>query len=330
MRSTCRRSDLALVDFERVIEKAPQWADPYLERASLHTSEKRYEEAIADIERAIDRAPNWTEPYTRRAWAYKSLERFDEALVDVEKALDLGGDESNLRMQRAFMLVEHRPEEALEDFARVIELDPRSWNYRTRGTVLFGLGRIDDAIADADKAIELEPTNANFHLSRANWSVHLQDGCEQAIADANKALKIVGPGFLALTQSLVSAFHSTSLFLRCPDLHDPEAALELAQQAMASDTASSARQRILGLALYRVGRYAESRQVLEEALERMTSSPPPTTLFFLAMAHWKLNQHDEARSYYDRGVARMETYLPGGPLKALQQEEAERVLGLQR
>jgi len=61
MRDFCQRPKQALADYERAIELAPFWAEPYYERALLYESEGDPDRALADLEKAVELAPNWTE-----------------------------------------------------------------------------------------------------------------------------------------------------------------------------------------------------------------------------------------------------------------------------
>jgi hypothetical protein len=57
--------------------------------------------------------------------------------------------------------------------------------------------------------------------------------------------------------------------------------------------------------------------------------PKPFELFALAMTEWKLGKRSEARSYYDRGVTRMNETYPRAPVYILYREEAAELLGIE-
>jgi len=65
----------------------------------------------------------------------------------------------------------------------------------------------------------------------------------------------------------------------------------------------------LGIALYYSDQWQEAIDSLQKAIELNKVSknyPSSCDYFFLAMAHWQLNQKEEARKWYDQAVEWME------------------------
>jgi tetratricopeptide (TPR) repeat protein len=109
-------------------------------------------------------------------------------------------------------------------------------------------------------------------------------------------------------------------------------AARLAAFAVALSPAEQPSLNTLGVTLYRAGRFAEAIETLGKSLKAGKGQLDGFDLFFLAMAHHRLGQRDEARRCFDRAVAWM-SHL--GPLNAQQAKElaafravAEAVLAL--
>jgi serine/threonine protein kinase len=86
-----------------------------------------------------------------------------------------------------------------------------------------------------------------------------------------------------------------------PEQRNPSLAVELAQKAVAADSKSSARRNTLGVARYRAGDYEHAATDLEHAVA-MAGGGSSFDFFFLAMAHWRLGNKNQARSWYAKAV----------------------------
>jgi tetratricopeptide (TPR) repeat protein len=114
----------------------------------------------------------------------------------------------------------------------------------------------------------------------------------------------------------------------CPELAQPAQSLELVREAVKSYAFPRfhALQLILGAALYANEQYEEAKAALLKALEPQ-AKPDPMALFFLAMTEWNLDRQADARSTYDRAVARMNDTWPKSPDLVLLKKEAGRLIG---
>src|SRR5205807_5020677 len=93
----------------------------------------------------------------------------------------------------------------------------------------------------------------------------------------------------------------------CPDdqLRDIEKAIANAEKAVALAPQAPASWNALGLACYRAGRCKEAVNALEKAMS-LRSGGNSFDWFVLAMAHARLGDKTQARTWYDRAVAWME------------------------
>ena len=82
-------------------------------------------------------------------------------------------------------------------------------------------------------------------------------------------------------------------------LRDPAHAVELASMAVGHAPESPEGWRTLGVARYRMGKWAASVEALDRCLT-LQEEPAGPELVFLAMAHWQLGHKQSARDWYGR------------------------------
>lgn len=120
-----KQDELALVQFERAIELAPDMLETYQARAGALLSIGKITEALQDLNFVIQRRPTWEYAYNTRGLIYLNTQRNAEALLD---------------------------------FSQAIHLNPAFGPaYYNRALVLRRLGQIDEAIQDLQTALTLEP-----------------------------------------------------------------------------------------------------------------------------------------------------------------------------
>jgi serine/threonine protein kinase len=108
---------------------------------------------------------------------------------------------------------------------------------------------------------------------------------------------------------------------------DPGRALEMAGQALKHRPPIADLWTTLGVAHYRLGHWAEAAKALTKA-EEVHLSRDCADAFFLAMANGQLHDLQRARSWYDRGVRRMEKRRTVNNELRRIRAEAERLLGI--
>jgi uncharacterized protein HemY len=90
-----------------------------------------------------------------------------------------------------------------------------------------------------------------------------------------------------------------------PKLRDPAQAVKLANKAVQLAPKDSRFWNTLGVALYRTGDCKAAVAALETSVN-LSRGGDAVDFFFLAMAHGKLGQRDEARKWCDQAVAWVE------------------------
>jgi eukaryotic-like serine/threonine-protein kinase len=111
-------------------------------------------------------------------------------------------------------------------------------------------------------------------------------------------------------------------------LRDPRRALQHAREAVELESQSPISWQVLGWAYYRTGAWKDSIQALEKSIELQSNSGDAGQWFFLAMAHWQLDEKDKARKFYDQGVQWMEKNKPEDEELRRFRAEAAELLGI--
>ena len=131
--------------------------------------------------------------------------------------------------------------------------------------------------------------------------------------------------------------------LTCPlsEFRDPERAFSLCNQAWKHDPGFRDDWNHLGIALYRLGRWAEAIAALEEST-RLNSGGDSYDFYYLSMAYGQLGDVDAARSWLERAVEHKDNDWPvinyfylqsvyawNAPLLRAFRKEAEALLGIE-
>jgi tetratricopeptide (TPR) repeat protein len=112
-----------------------------------------------------------------------------------------------------------------------------------------------------------------------------------------------------------------------PQLRDRSRAVELARQAVERLPTDWRCWYILGVTQYRAGQWRAALEALNRSRE-LHQVGTRSRCFFLAMAHGKLGEKDQARQWYDRACAGMRKDEPGYLRLVRYRAEAAAVLGL--
>jgi tetratricopeptide (TPR) repeat protein len=119
----------------------------YSDRASLYLDKGYFNLALADYNKMIELWPGSHDAYRQRAEANRRMGRYGPAIDDLGNSIRLGG--KNHHDRGLLYRLTGAYERAVEDFSRVIEQDPESAEeYANRGTTWILAGRNDMAKTD--------------------------------------------------------------------------------------------------------------------------------------------------------------------------------------
>jgi non-specific serine/threonine protein kinase/serine/threonine-protein kinase len=204
-----------------------------------------------------------------------------------------------------------------------------------------GLGRFEDGVKLLEELmplckVKLGPDNLHTlgtvfnlavlysHVARHDEALKLY---EEALASGQAKL---GPNHWWTLESMCGLATELST---CPDvkLRDPKRAVELARKAVERGSKLGIRtgtyQRALGIAHYRCADLQASIAALGESM-KLQDGGDSRDWFFLAMAHWKLGDKEQARRWYDKAVAWMEKNQPQYTEFRRYRAEAAELLGI--
>ncbi len=172
------------------IEKYPEHARGYYERAQFFAKLREYDKAIEDYGRAIALNPEFAQAYNYRGNAYRNKGMLDEAIADYDRAIAVDPDFSYPFNNRGNAYrAKGELDKAVEDYTHAIELDPKGYYaYNNRALVHRDRGELEKALEDYDKAIEIEPDFATIIVNRGRIYETLGNR-EKAMADYDRAVK---------------------------------------------------------------------------------------------------------------------------------------------
>jgi tetratricopeptide (TPR) repeat protein len=194
--------------------------------------------------------------------------------------------------------------EELVPLAAKLEQDfPRVAAYRQvlvgalerRAELLTTLGRLREARRDWQRALELQQKLA------------AEERKDAAKAYAGEARQLLRQGVRQIPDDPKVQDMVADLLATAPEepLRNPAAAVELAEKAVRRSPKTGAFQHTLGLAYYRAGKYKDAITALGESM-KLRSGGDAVDCFFLAMAHWRLDDKKQAGEWYARGVRWLE------------------------
>lgn len=253
--------DRAIPYFTERIRRRPS-APLYNKRGLIHQQRREYEAAIADFDKVIERDPNYAVAYCNRGWAKQSKGDLAGAILDFDKAIELDGklvlaygnrgtahqalgdlDQAILDFDRALRLdtkfalcFNNRGwawykkgdfEKALADFDKAVGLEPSALFLSNRGLTHQSLGSYAKALADFDQAVETEPRHG---LAWANRAMLLMSCPDETIRDVRKAVE-------SAKKACESSEWKEPRFLNilasaCAELEDYDAAVKWEEKAI--------------------------------------------------------------------------------------------------
>ena len=113
-----------------------------------------------------------------------------------------------------------------------------------------------------------------------------------------------------------------------PAKRDPHRAIKLAREAVELGPKVADYWNTLGVAEYREGNWKDAISSLQKYRELRTNDAEWGNPFFLAMAHWRLGNKDEAQSWYDKGVGWMDKHGSTSDTLIRFRSEAAELLGV--
>lgn len=153
-----------------------------MDSAQSYIASGQPEAALNDIDRLLARAPQHVNAWVQKSLALILMARYPEALEATNHALKLAPGEPNAHSYRGSALLQlGRLEEALAAYERVIAIAPHAAvAHYNRGNALRRLGQWKESLISLDKALQIQPDYADaLTVSGLAW---------QGLGDRAKAL----------------------------------------------------------------------------------------------------------------------------------------------
>jgi tetratricopeptide (TPR) repeat protein len=311
--------DEALKEYDKWLEVHPDWSGIYARRGVMLSQLKRYDDALRDWAKAIELDPDNTHgcrgaSHGNRIGVLERLKKWDEALKEYDKWLEVNPDWSMIYTQRGLMLSQlKRYDDALRDWAKAIELDPdnthgcRGASHGNRIGVYADLGQWDKAMAECEEAFKVKGNAKNAFLWHISALVNLSMGRRDEYRTRCAALLELCRGFQNLRAGAANCAAWTCSL--APDaVSDLPTVVRFARRAAEKDPKSLSYVNTLGAALYRAGQFKEAAGCLEqidglaEGADSDERSSPAYGWYFLAMAHRRLGNQQDAAKWLNKAI----------------------------
>jgi serine/threonine protein kinase/Flp pilus assembly protein TadD len=334
---TCLLVDDPVVDRVRLLQLAEQakkdrtWSWRLANLGMAHYRVGQYDKAVARVRDCQTLYPKWEKAWTHSilAMAHHGLgqadrarENLDAAAVALEEMTQsmlrnppgrLPTDwwsllQSHVHYREARKLIEDAPHD-----------DARLW--LTRGRTMTALGHHRQAVDSFSQAIDIQPTLADGWFNRAitHWKL---GEWEPAIADYEKTMA-VAPRHAGARNNLAW------LLATCPEakVRDAHRAVALAEEAVALNRSQGTFWNTLGVARYRAHDWRAAVTALLKSVE-LPGGRDSSDWFFLAMAHWHLDEREAARQWFTIALQEMAKNSPENDELRRFRAEAAALLGV--
>ena len=334
--------DEAIACYRKAIELDPKDVIFHNNLGTALFSKGQWAEAIPCFRKAIELDPGGSRYHNDLGLALSRSGLVDEAIACYHKAIELDPKAAipHNGLGQAFGK-KGLTDEAIACYRKAVELDPKNFvSHRGLGFALKIKGLVDEAIASARKAVELEPNNAVSHwllgaaLQTKAFLVEQKGLMDEAIACFRKAIEL-DPKYANAHNDLGVALHDKGLWdeaatcyrkttelepkqglfhcnlaillANCPDskYRDLQQAMTLANRSIELSPDDAGPWAALGTVHYRLGDFKAALAALDKG--QALRNPPYFLSFFLAITHWQLGAKDQALSWHQKGVDRMES-----------------------
>jgi WD40 repeat protein/Tfp pilus assembly protein PilF/tRNA A-37 threonylcarbamoyl transferase component Bud32 len=219
----------------------------------------------------------------------------DQALYTAALLLQpLNPDAWYLRARASFRLKQW--DNALADLERCLALSPgHAEGHHLAGQVLRSRRRREQALAHLDQAVAARPESSELRVSRF-WVAFELRRHESAVLDLEKLVELC-PDELWIKNGLAWLLATGPRHLR-----NLPRARQLAEQVVGRWPDEVNYLNTLGVVYYRLGEYERALTTLSASLAKRRGRDEAFDLYFLAMAHQRLGQTEQARAALDKAV----------------------------
>jgi serine/threonine protein kinase/tetratricopeptide (TPR) repeat protein len=332
-----RREDLKHVEHWHFI------ADTYRFMAQCHSALKEFPEADAAyrtcVETHLERfkklpgLPFSIAEFTNAFTEYSHFLATQQHTLEAEKylhyPLELYPDSADIHNYVGMAYQSHGNRiRALELFQKTVEINNRhAWAYVNIGLIHDHNKQLDKAREAFQKAVDNGHTYTFAHAALGSV-LFRKDNVDEAIPRLRTAISLIRNGDAIARNYLSSNLNFVaSELITNPKWKDraPTIAVEFGKVAVQLRSVA-AYWNTLGKAHYRAGEYPDAIIALEQSM-KLNSSGGAHDWFFLAMAHWKLGEKEEANKWYLKAIEEVKKKKPNDALLIRFRSEAAELMG---
>jgi tetratricopeptide (TPR) repeat protein len=258
--------DQAITHYRQAVALRPNYAEAHYNLGRLLVQKGQLDDAVTHYEKALAINPADAETQNNLGVTLFGSGRVDEAIAHYQEALKIRPDyaEASCNLANA-LLSKDDLDGAIARYSACLALSPNQAEAQyDLASALLRKGRTDEAITHYKKVLELRPESADAHANLG--SAFLAKGrVRDAIAEYRNALRI-SPKNVPAESNLAWILATSS----DPSLRNGSEAVLLAQQADSESSLSENHPivlRILAAAYAESGRFAEAKEIAQQALQ---------------------------------------------------------------
>jgi len=189
------RLDIAVKEFEKLMQLEPESIDVILYTARLYSLMKKTEKSVPLLIKAIEMEPDNDQLYHSLALAYMAQNKNDKAIEYMGKALALNSQKDAYYFELGALMEKAGDYKgAMENMRLAIELNPLHSNAHNFLGYMYALEGhdLDQALVHLKKALTTQPRNGYF-LDSLGWIYFKKGEPEKALTQIQKAMIYTDP-----------------------------------------------------------------------------------------------------------------------------------------
>lgn len=242
--------DAAIPAYDEVLDRDPEYDEPYFDRAVAHKGRGDLDAALRDLDQAIELSVAFTDAYYNRADIFLDLGEDELALADLNAVLDIDPDYTEALLNRAAIRIGSGDLDAAEDdLVHGLSLSPQHAHlWSAKGLLRTEQGNEHEALECYATALGLDPEVVEVYGNRA--VLHFSAGrTAQAVADLDEAIARTDTAALRVNRAIAhealgdtkAALHDYDAALAMPDVNAEDVTSRRATLAGASGETHRAR-----------------------------------------------------------------------------------------
>jgi tetratricopeptide (TPR) repeat protein len=318
--------DEAITEYREAIRLMKDFAEAHRSLGNALSDKGQLDEGIAEYREAIRLKKDYAEAHTNLGNALRGKGRLDEAIAQYREAIHLKKEDAVAHNNLGAILCDVKGDYdgAIAEFCEAIRIEKDyAYAHHNLGEALRHKGQLDEAIAEYREAIRIKKDDAGFHYNLGT-ALSLKGQWDEVIAERREIIR--------LKKDNAEAHNNLAwLLATCPDVRfrNPSQAVTHAKKAVELAPYMGAYWNTLGVAHYRNGEWKAAVETLMKSAQ-LREGGDSYDFFFLAMAHWQLNERDKARAWYDQAVAWMDKNQPQDEELKRFRAEATALLGMEK